>query len=326
MSQSAERILVTGHMSPVGAAVVRQLIRLGHPRSHILALPTSDLMWASKELFQKFLESERPGQVYWIDAPSSCLLTPNSAIEAASQAGMARFMYVALSPFSAPVVQQHKDGRGTLSHELDEYQRKCATEALVRCEALRACGQDYRCVMTCEPYGPFWPGQAPARMTQAAGMIERFLHQFADAIACGTALVTIDANPGDRLELMFINDIAEAVVHVMDLPCSEFAFGIRSKSLYVEIGAESDLAVADLVKAVAAASGFRGRVAYETKAPSQPVHRLDNREMSILGWRPLIEVDTGIELTAMDFRLRHMARHTLGENQDQRSKPKSYTN
>ena len=298
MIQSAERIFVMGHESPIGSALVRQLIHVGHPHNQILVRSPSEPMWTDQESVCEYLAAQQLDMVYLID--SACSEADDRTHPAHAKSGE-RFL-----PPSAMIKAAFNAGVGRLMHVAT-----AATEpaALQRDDVLNASDLDYRRVLTCEPYGPYWPGRAPLKMPPAARLIERLLHQFSTALVCGADPVTIKANPGDRLELMFVNDIAEAIVQVMDAPRCVLNAHAPTPTVHIEIGADNDVEVVDLVRAVAAAAGFRGGWKFEATHPSQAGRRLDNSVLAGLGWRPLIQLDTGLELTAMDFRLRHMTRH-----------------
>lgn len=316
MMQSAEHVLVLGHKSPIGAAVVRRLLQLGQPRSHLLLRPTEEPAWMEQEQARSFMAAERPELVYLFDSPGGDIvhqtdpalsrpcgraLPPGALIQAAADAGVKRLMYAATA-----VVH--------LAHEPQPAGRCHQADALRLCELLASQGLDYRSTTTCEAYGPYWPESPPARMTPAAGLIEDLLHQFSDALNRGADQVTVRANPGELVELMFVTDMAEAIVHATDLPASLLTGTTRPPSLHVDLGSEHDVHVADLVEAAAAAAGFRGRVLFQAGPTVESVHRMTSRRLARLGWRPLIPLDTGMELTAMDFRLRHMTKRFAGQH------------
>ena len=304
MMQGAERIFVQGHDSPIGAALVRQLVRLGHPRSHILFRSATEPAWVDEHSVRASLASMRPDWVYVVDSPISdgtggapCLVPTSLVIEAAALLGVERLMYVG-NEASHP----HNE------HPADATAHQRCADALQRCEVLSARGLDFRSVLTCDPYGPYWPGSVPAVTTPVAVFIGSLLVQLDEALASKRDRVVIQATPDAPLELMFLSDIAEAVVHAMELPRAVLAAVAQVPSLHLDIGAEGNLRFADLVKAAAKAAGFQGLTLFETRGPGPTRPRLDSQKMAILGWRPLIQLDTGMELAIMDFRLRNMAR------------------
>jgi len=289
MIQSAERIFLVGDTSAIGAAVLQRLLYLGHPRSHIRVMSSTHIDWADADAARAFLVREQPDLMYLVD-PASCpsgagasALSSPDLILAAAQAGVARLVYVGTA--------------GSKNH----------TTARQRCAMLVSQGLDYRSVSTCEPYGPRCAAPPTAGTAPAAALLEGLFLQFTDAEEQGVDRVTIQAHPHDRLELMYLNDIAEAVVYVMDLPRYTLAQATRAGSLHVDIGAGQVVWILELIKAAAAAVGFRGRFQLEPAPVARCSPGLDHLTMADLGWRPLISLETGLELAAMEFRLRHRA-------------------
>lgn len=305
MIQSAERIFLVGDKSAIGAAVFQRLLYLGHPRSHIRVMSSIQIDWADADAVRAFLRKEQPDLMYLVEAaccPSGAEpagLTSAELISAAAQAGVARLMYVGTATPQegpgAPFANPNPGRSDSIEH----------TTALQRCALLVSQGLDYRSVSTCEPYGPGCPATSRVGTAPAAALIEDLLLQFTHALAQGLNRVTIQANPHDRLELMYLNDIAEAVVHVMDLPHCTLERATRARTLHVDIGAGQAVWILELIKAAAAAVGYRGQYHFEPSPVARCSPGLDHLTMADLGWRPLISLETGLELTAMEFRLRH---------------------
>jgi GDP-L-fucose synthase len=60
---------------------------------------------------------------------------------------------------------------------------------------------------------------------------------------------------------------------------------------------------------VANVVGYTGQLVFDTTLPEGPARRLlDCARLKSLGWEPLMDLETGLELSYMDFRLHHMAR------------------
>jgi len=303
--QSAERILLVGDQSAIGAALIQRLLHLGHPRSHIQVTSTTSANWSDSEVVHALMREILPDLVYVVEASDCPFDTEASAISstalisAAAEAGVANLMFVGtVAPLAGPITAI--PGGTVFPHNCGNH-----AAALQLCTLLASQGLNYRSVITCEPYGPCRPPKVPTRKSQAAGLIEDLLSQFTTALARGLDRVTIQAHPHDRLELMYLNDIAEAIVHVMDLPQATLSATTQQRSLHVDIGAEQVVWILELIKAVAAAVGFRGRFQLDPTPVARCSPRLDHHTLANLGWRPLISLETGLELSAMDFRLRH---------------------
>jgi GDP-L-fucose synthase len=80
------------------------------------------------------------------------------------------------------------------------------------------------------------------------------------------------------------------------------------------VGFGADVSIQDLAHMVANVVGYTGQLAFDNTRPEGPARRLlDCTRLKSLDWEPLMDLETGLELTHMDFRLHHMARplHSL---------------
>lgn len=323
MIQGDERVLVLGHRTPIGAALLRRLVRLGHPRSHLLTRPMSTSEQPAETSIGEFLKTGRPHLVCLVESAEHCKgihdsalqvdtlidqLPPGRLMEIACEAGVEKLIYISTTSSGSGPDLECLDACDRFSDDPEKLSLQRKTDAFRSCARFSSAGLDYRSVLTCEAYGPLWPLPTSTNVGRAARMIEELLHRFRAAEASGVDLVTIKANPTDRIELMFTNDIADAIVHVMDLPRSELESDAFLTPSLLELGAEKEVSTTDLVDAVVAAAGFRGRIVIEAAPPASARRPLTSLRLARLGWRPLIELDTGLELTVMDYRLRQIAK------------------
>ncbi|MDP3348060.1 MAG: NAD-dependent epimerase/dehydratase family protein [Hydrogenophaga sp.] len=322
MIQGDERILVIGHRSPIGAALLRRLVRLGHPRNRLLTRSFSDAGQAAESSLSEFLIAQKPDLVCLVDSnacsPGNCActteaelesqqITPREIMQIARDAGVEKLIHIATAAIHSGCELVSFSSSDIYSCCSCRQCRDRENEALQTCASFSQSGLDYRSLQTCEPYGPLWPLPTTAYMGRVAKLIEHLLQQFRSAELSKLDSITIKANAADRVELMFTNDIADAIVHILDLPRSALESDAQSPASPLQLGADREVELSELIHAVALASGFHGRVVIEPAPSAFGRNPLTSRGMAQLGWRPLIELDTGLELTAMDFRLRQIA-------------------
>jgi GDP-L-fucose synthase len=73
----------------------------------------------------------------------------------------------------------------------------------------------------------------------------------------------------------------------------------------VNIGAGSDLPIAELAALTAEVIGFRGEFVYDSSKPDgTPRKLMDSSRMAALGWKPRVGLREGIALAYEDFRRR----------------------
>jgi GDP-L-fucose synthase len=77
----------------------------------------------------------------------------------------------------------------------------------------------------------------------------------------------------------------------------------------VNIGAGTDVTIAELAKLIADIVGFSGRFVFDGSKPDgTPQKLLDISKLTALGWCPQIELETGIRQTYDWYRTSHADR------------------
>jgi len=111
-------------------------------------------------------------------------------------------------------------------------------------------------------------------------------------------------------ELLYVDDVADACVFLMNLPDDQFDQCVFSEcrddpvgtaSPYampmINIGCGEDQTIRDLAKVVADIVGFDGQIIWDsTKPDGTPRKLLDSSRMTSLGWKPKVQLKDGIRM------------------------------
>lgn len=333
MTQAAEPILIAHQHHPVGAAIARHLLRLGHPRRHVLA----DRLCApcSPADLDALFERERPQQVYLVASTlhqpdpgqgNSCeLAAPHlthdlTVIEAAFRAGVKKLLYIAdaRSYPGACTAPAREEDMASAQHQRHRSPSGLAQYTGLRlCEAIsRQCGRphefDYRGAVLCEVYGigdryPTDADHTPSPST-AADWIAR-LHQ---ARVRGLPAVCLSASRSDDADLLFVDDAADALLMAMELPAKAYQAVLDPLHPQLNIGSAQTVGLAALAQHIASAVGYQGSVHVQACArPAASWRPLATERLQRLGWRPLMTLDYGLGLAHMDFLIHHASRLRL---------------
>ncbi len=110
--------------------------------------------------------------------------------------------------------------------------------------------------------------------------------KFHDAQSAGKAEVVIWVTETPKLELLYVDDLADAIVFLMD----------RYDSVEpINCGAGFDVTIRELAEMVARVTGFEGVLAFDkTKPDGTPRKLLDSNRLAGLGWRPKTSLEDGI--------------------------------
>ncbi len=313
MSQN-DRIFVAGHRGMVGSAIMRNLQKHGY--TNIVTRARDELDLVQQTDVRTFFGKERIDQVYVAAAKVGGILANNTypadfiyenlmvetnVIHEAWRAGVRKLLFLGSSciyPRMAPQpMAENMLLTGTLEPTNEPYAiAKIAGVKL--CESYnRQHGTDYRSVMPTNLYGP-GDNYHPENSHVIPGLLRRF-HEAKQSAA---PEVLIWGTGAPMREFLYVDDMAEACLHIMELDNETYARNTQPMLSHINIGTGEDLAIRDLAKAIGEVVGYQGRIAFDTSKPDgTPRKLMDVGRMKGLGWRPQVGLLEGLALAYADF-------------------------
>jgi GDP-L-fucose synthase len=312
--RAPSKIYVAGHRGMVGSAIVRNLRAQGHTRFILRTRSECDLtnQRAVTELFAK----ERPDEVYVAAArvggihanntyPAefiySNLMVQANLIHAAHLHGVKRLLFLGSSCIYPRLARQPMAEEALLSGALEPTNEPYAIAKIAGiklCESYnRQYGTDYRSVMPTNLYGP-GDNYHPENSHVVPAMIRRF-HEAKQAQA---STVAVWGTGKPRREFLYVDDMAAACVHVMNMEAHLWARHTEPTRRLLNVGCGSDVAIASLARTVAGVVGFHGKITFDTSKPDgTPRKLLDTGRLLSLGWEPKVKLQQGLALAYADF-------------------------
>jgi GDP-L-fucose synthase len=300
-------IYVAGHTGLVGSAIVRRLKAEGF--DNIIGKTIEEFDLTRQEGVEAYFETERPDYVFLAAAKVGGI--------GANSAYPAEFIYVNLaialniinSAFKFGVKKLLNLGSSCIYPKLapqplkEEYfltgQLEPTNEAyaIAKIAAIRLCkyyneqyGTNFISVMPTNLYGP-----GDTYHLENSHVLPAMIRKFHEAKAKGTE-VTLWGDGSPYREFLYSDDLGAACVYLMN-HC-----GYEDIGDFVNIGSSSDLTIKELAGIVAAVIGYKGTVQWDTTKPNgTPRKFLDSSKIISLGWRPYIDLRTGIGLAYEDF-------------------------
>ena len=99
-------------------------------------------------------------------------------------------------------------------------------------------------------------------------------------------------------EFLHVDDMADASVHVMQLPAAAWRTRTDSMLSHINVGTGRDCSIRELAGTIAAVTGFRGAIAFDRSKPDgAPRKLLDVSRLRALGWQASIDLETGLRET-----------------------------
>ncbi len=295
------RIFVAGHRGLVGSAILRLLVANGYrqqiTRSH------AELDLENQARVEAFFAMERPeyvflaaGTVGGINANArrpgefiySNLMVEANVVHAAWKHGAKKLCFLGSSCIYPRLTTQPMKEDALLTGALEptnEYYAVAKIAGIKLCQAYRQqYGFDAISVMPTNLYGP-----GDNFHLEDSHVLPAMIRRFHEAKLRGDAEVSIWGTGTPRREFMHVDDLAAAVVLLMQ---NYSAPGI------VNIGSGQDITIRELAGIVAAAVGYTGSIVNDSSKPDgTPRKLLDSSGLRALGWQPRISLADGIRET-----------------------------
>jgi GDP-L-fucose synthase len=295
------RIYVAGHNGLVGSAVVRALKRQGFENLTLRSHRELDL--TEQAAVRKFFDAERPQAVIMAAAkvggihannshPATFLrdnlLIQDNVIDAAHRSGVEKFVFLGSSCIYPKMAPQPIKEDSLLTGPLEptnEWYAIAKIAGLKMCQAYRRqYGFNAISLMPTNLYGP-----GDNFDLQNSHVLPALIRKFHDAKGRGDRSVQIWGSGTPRREFLHVDDMAGAVVYLLQ--------NYNDESI-VNIGWGEDITIRELAEMVMSVIGYSGDLTLDSSKPDgTPRKLLDVSRLHGLGWRPQIPLKQGIEMT-----------------------------
>ena len=324
IDSSKERIYIAGHRGMVGSAIVRELERKGY--TNLVYRTRSELDLTDQAAVHHFFDTEKPTQVYLAAAkvggiyanntyPAEFiydnLMVQSNVIHQAFLSGVKKLLFLGSSCIYPRLAPQPMSEDALLTGKLEPTNEPYAIAKIAgikMCESYNrqygvSHGIDYRSVMPTNLYGPgdnYHPDNSH--------VIPALIRRFHEAKQRGDAQVAIWGSGKPYREFLYVDDMAKASVFVMELDQQQYDSVTEPMQSHLNVGYGSDVTIAELSRAVAKAIGYTGEIVYDaTKPDGAPKKLMRSARLQTLGWKPEINLETGLGLAYAEFIQRHGA-------------------
>lgn len=302
----AAPIFVAGHRGLAGSAIVRELQRLGYGNLQLRDRTELDLRRQSD--VDRFFEQERPDYVvlaaarvggirantaYPADFIRDNLQIQTNVIDAAWRNGTRKLCFLGSSCIYPKFAEQPIREDALLTGSLEptnEWYAIAKIAGLKLCQAYRRqYGFNAISLMPTNLYGP-----GDNFDLQDSHVLPALIRRFHEAKTRGDPTVVIWGTGTPRREFLHVDDLASAVVHLMQTYDGEEL---------INVGCGVDVTILELAELVARVVGFNGEIAVDASKPDgTPRKVLDVSRLKALGWTPSVGLESGVRATYDWFR------------------------
>jgi len=105
-----------------------------------------------------------------------------------------------------------------------------------------------------------------------------------------------------RREFLYVDDMATASVHVMNLDKVVYDKYTSPMQSHINVGYGDDVTIAELAYAVGEVVGYSGEIKFDTSKPDgTPRKLMDSERLNSLGWKPQVDLKSGLIKAYADF-------------------------
>ena len=303
-----KRVFVAGHRGMVGSALLRRLASEG---VELLTVPRSEMDLRDQGAVFGWFAKNRPQAVFFAAAKVGGIVANNTlraefiydnliqatnVIHAAHTNGAEKLMFLGSSCIYPKLAPQPLREDSMLTGPLEITNEPYAIAKIAGIKMAQAYrsqyGSDFISVMPTNLYGP-GDNYHPEYSHVVAALIRRFheakISEVSNVVVWGTGT--------PRREFLYVDDLADACVHLMKT---------YSSDELVNIGTGVDIAIAEFARVVAEVVGYAGTISYDRSKPDgTPQKLLDVSRLAKLGWRASTSLQDGIRLAYQAYLREH---------------------
>jgi GDP-L-fucose synthase len=303
------RIYVAGHRGLVGSSIWRELERQGF--KNLIGRTRQEVNLLDNAAVQKFFAETKPEFIFYAAAkvggihanntqPAAFLFEnlqiQNNLIHTAYQTGTRKVLFLGSSCIYPKLAPQPLKEEYLLSGPLEptnEWYAVAKIAGIKMCQAYRRqYGCDFISAMPTNMYGP-----NDNYDLQSSHVLPALIRKFHDAKIGATATVACWGTGAPLREFLYADDLAGACVYLMQN---------YSEEQFINVGSGSEITIRELSELVKRIVGFTGEIVWDaTKPNGTPRKLMDSSRLFALGWKPKVDLETGIRLAYADFLGKH---------------------
>ncbi|MBV5289766.1 MAG: GDP-L-fucose synthase [Pelodictyon phaeoclathratiforme] len=321
-------IYIAGHRGMVGSSILRQLQASGLSRQQVVLRTHAELDLTDQLSVRVFFENERPDQVYLAAAKVGGIYSNNSfpaefiyqnlmmeanIIHESWRVGVRRLLFLGSSCIYPRMAPQPMLESALLTGPLEPTNEPYAIAKIAGiklCESYNrqygeSDGTDFRSVMPTNLYGP-----GDNYHPENSHVIPALIRRFHEAMVSGDAVVTLWGTGTPLREFLYVDDMAAACIHVMNLDKATFDANTTPMLSHINVGSGKEVTIRELADTIAMVIGFQGGIAFDASKPDgSPRKLMDSSRLNNLGWQPKVGLEEGLRLAYKDFLLHEHSSH-----------------
>lgn len=320
------KIYIAGHRGMVGSAIVRALQAQGH--TNFITRTHADLDLTNQAAVQTFFATEKPDQVYLAAAKVGGIYANNTypaefiyqnlmieanIIDAAFRNGVQKLLFLGSSCIYPKLAPQPMGEDALLTGALESTNEPYAIAKIAGiklCESYNrqyggSHGVDYRSVMPTNLYGP-----GDNYHPENSHVIPALIRRFHEAKVNNIPSVAIWGTGTPKREFLYVDDMATACVHVMNLNKAIYDQHTQPMLSHINVGCGNDITIRQVAEAIGKTVGYQGEITFDTSKPDgTPRKLMDSTRLNALGWQAKVGLEAGLGAAYQDYLSNYVSKH-----------------
>lgn len=300
-SLSGKRVWIAGHRGMVGSAIQRNLERRGDCELILAGRETVDL--TDQAQTTQFVAREKPEAVfvpaakvggilandtYPADFLYQNLMIASNIVHACHEAGTEKLLYLGSSCIYPRAAEQPMSEDQLLTGPLEPTNEWYAVAKIAGIKLCQAYSRQYGDVfISAMPTNLYGPGDNFD--LENSHVLPALIRKAVEAKEAGEEGLEIWGSGSPRREFMYVDDTAEALVHLME--------SYDGKE-FVNVGTGEDVTISQAARLVMEAVGLKGELKMDTSKPDgTPRKLMDVTRLSALGYSSKTSLAVGLSKT-----------------------------
>jgi len=312
------KIYIAGHKGMVGSGLVRSLKR--KKNVELITRDRKELDLTNQTTVKKFFEKEKIDQVYLAAAkvggiqannifPAEFiyqnLMIQNNIINSAFLNGVKKLLFLGSSCIYPRNAKQPIKEEYLLTGLLEPTNEPYAIAKIAGiklCESYnrqygKSHGIDYRCIMPTNLYGP-----GDKYDSEKSHVIPALIKRFHHAKINNIPKVSIWGTGKPRREFLFVDDMVEASIHVMNINKNTYNKFTKPMCSHINVGSGIELSIKKLAETIKEVVGYKGKINFDLSKPEgSPRKFISSQLLNKIGVKPKVSLEKGLIKTYSDF-------------------------
>ena len=311
------KIFIAGHNGMVGSAIVRFL---KNQDVELITKKKIELDLLNQQAVQNFFKSQKIDQVYLAAAKVGGIHANNTypadfiyenlmiemnVIHNAFLSGVKKLLFLGSSCIYPKNTTQPIKEEELLNGKLEPTNEPYAVAKIAGikiCESYnrqfaKSHSIDYRSLMPTNLYGP-GDNYHPVNSHVIPGL----LYRFHEAKINNLPKVTIWGTGKPKREFLFVDDMARASIHLMNIDKETYDKHTLSMCSHINVGSGKNLTIKELAEIIKEVVGFKGEIQFDSSKPDGNLRKfLDSEKIKNIGFKPETSLKEGLIKTYQNY-------------------------